>query len=248
VAQVDRVNVGRVWPVSSPDEHNVIAGEEAVKVVEGDEVLLWDGGDRAQADHEVDVVRRRDDHDLDVLGRDLVDGRGVLAVRPKHVALLNALVLHHLAVRQAQPGEEDDVGIAEAQHGVVGREDPHEQRPRAVLDLHHQGPQHVQRRRHVQQVQDQLLASPKHVPGAYLRQQGVRERSRFINILFQQNALEWSDIPAAVIATTWAHIIVRATHQQRALTSGFGLGAIAVDAARLVRTKKQTGQKKRNTR
>jgi len=81
-----------------------------------------------------------------------------------------------------------------------------------------------------------------------LRQQGVRERSRFINILFQQNALEWSDIPAAVIATTWAHIIVRATHQQRALTSGFGLGAIAVDAARLVRTKKQTGQKKKNTR
>ena len=124
-------------------------------------------------DQGVGVGRVADDEDLDValgaarqrLALRLEDA----AVRRQQVGALHARLARHRA------DEQGDVGVAERDVGVVGAHDLGQQREGAVVELHLHALERAERRRDLEQLEDDGGVRAEHRAGGDAEQQAVAD-------------------------------------------------------------------------
>ena len=74
-----------------------------------------------------------------------------------------------------RPDEQGDVGVAERHVGVVGADDPGEQRERAVVELHAHAFERAERRRDLEQLEGDRGVGPEHRAGGDTEEQAVAD-------------------------------------------------------------------------
>jgi hypothetical protein len=139
----------------------------------GRELPVGDVGRVVEGDEGVGVGRVADHQHLDVGGRGLGDGLALGgedgAVGREQVGALHALLARH------GPHQQRVVDALEGLAGIVGADDPGQQREGAVLELHAYAVEGADRLGDLQQVEDHGLVVAQHLPARDPEQEGVAD-------------------------------------------------------------------------
>ena len=172
--------------VVAPDRHLLDVGDVHVELGGelADGTVVVEPGHRGESrrvdlgrvvhgDQAVGVRRVADHEDLDVgsgaVGQRLALPREDLAVDRQQVGALHPRLAGHGA------DEQRVVGVAERGVRVVGLHDALEERERAILQLHRDPAECVERRRDLEELEDDGLIRPQHLAGRDTEQEAVSD-------------------------------------------------------------------------
>ena len=154
-------------------DRQLAGGPVVVEPGEGVEAFRGDVRGVAQGDQRVGVGRVARDQDLDVV-RGVVVQRAALRLEDGPVGLEQVAALHALAAG-ARADEEGEVHAVEDLVGVVARHDGVEQRVGAVVELHDDTLERLQRRGDLEQAQLDRLVRAEQLPARDPEQQAVAD-------------------------------------------------------------------------